>query len=252
MPLRKEVRIYSLTDNSCPLLLSLTPSSFPGTYFAPRSLHVDLQSPHLLFLRQWDQLVSLRLEGSPLKATLLGANILPDSLGGSLVISRPFVLYMSSESNRTWLYRFDDGQQLQYLRELDLEGRQLLPFQVGGEDYFQVLDKTHIALSLFDQKSGVKSIKVFSIEELISVASEYLDVQLTSNDQAIAFFSYGLMSSKQLMLLQLIPGPSTSFLVCRSSQIDLSPSAIFTFVSTRTSSATYSENVTIKLFTASD
>lgn len=76
MPFRKEVRIYSLSYSNCPLLLTLTPSYFPATYFAPRSLHVDIQSPHMVYLRMWDQLVELRLVGSPLTATLVGSNTL--------------------------------------------------------------------------------------------------------------------------------------------------------------------------------
>lgn len=114
------------------------------------------------------------------------------------------------------------------------------------------MDTNHIAIKLFNPKSRTKSIKIFTIDTLIAVASQYLEITQAADDQIATFFNYGLLQSKQLMLLQLLPGPTTNYLLCSTNQIHLAPTAVFNFLSTRTTSNTYSENVTVQLLTPDD
>lgn len=70
------------------------------------------------------------------------------------------------------------------------------------------------------------------------------------DDQVATFFSPASAESKQLIFLQLLAGPSTGFLLCRSFRIYLRPSILFSFTAVRSTSDSYSENVTLTLATA--
>ena len=47
LPLLKEVRIYDLRENECPLMLSLNVHTCPWGYFAPQSVHFNRGEQYL-------------------------------------------------------------------------------------------------------------------------------------------------------------------------------------------------------------
>ena len=54
------------------------------------------------------------------------------------------------------------------------------------------------------------------------------------------------------MVIELVPGPSTSYLVCSAYDLHLVPSILFNFTSLRATIESYSENISLYLSTKDD
>ena len=78
MPWVKEIRIYDLGDKDCPFRTTLNIHSFPKQYFSPREIFFDKSYNNyrqpVLFIKQWDELLSVKLHGKSLKPVLINRN----------------------------------------------------------------------------------------------------------------------------------------------------------------------------------
>jgi len=104
----------------------------------------------------------------------MSRTVLPETTNGSIVISEPYLVYLSLTNNKVYCYKFDDSGQLQYLRELDLEGMRLFQINKEPENYYKLLDPIHLAIYLMDNVTKTIVVKVFAFTEIISSVVDYL------------------------------------------------------------------------------
>ena len=127
---RKEILIYSLNDVSCSCISNITARSFPGEYFSPNNIYFSKNQHQTLLVRQWNELLTIRLYGVSLnRAEIVGRIGLPESSNGSLVLTYSYAIYLSLVNNKVLCYRWDDSGKLSFQRELNLDGMKLTPMR---------------------------------------------------------------------------------------------------------------------------
>ena len=74
-------------------------------------------------------------------------------------------------SNRSSIFYFDDKGNVQFLRELLLDGRRFRNSDSGRNNFFKLIDPRHLVFELDGATGQNYSVALFKIDELISPAS---------------------------------------------------------------------------------
>jgi hypothetical protein len=86
----------------------------------------------------------------------------------SIAISHPYLILFSRTNSTADTYFIDDSHMISKLRPIPLMGRTFKPVVSGGSDFYDLLDASHIAISLWDPKKDQAMVSVFKFDELIS------------------------------------------------------------------------------------
>jgi hypothetical protein len=235
LPLLKEVRIYDLREEGCPLLLTLNVRTCPWGYFAPQSLHFNRAEPYrsdAFLIRQWDEILTVRLENrtSTLLPILVTKNTIGLTLNYSLLYSPPYLLAFDTRSNLSYSFHFDQENILQYLRQLPLNKAHFPP-----GDFARLVDPLHVAVSL--EEGGGRAVAVFKIDQVISGAQEYVRFRLKEGELAV----WATVEDQlRLLRISLVSGPTSAFLTCKANATELSPSIQLVFGRTPSTFEEYS------------
>jgi hypothetical protein len=116
----KEIRIYDLRNKDCTQVATLNIRSFPGQYFNPREIFFDMTYSHyrqpILFVRQWNELLSIRLQGTDYQPSIVSISTLPQSKNGTVVIALPYLAYLNFLDSTIQVFRLDEARRLAYQR----------------------------------------------------------------------------------------------------------------------------------------
>lgn len=94
----------------------------------------------------------------------MAKNKLPLVVNYTLTYTEPYLITFDLLANRSKIYFFDDKGNIQFLRELLLDGRRFRTSNSGRNNFFKLIDPRHLVFELEGVTGQNYSTAVFKID----------------------------------------------------------------------------------------